>query len=182
MTPQQIALVADSWALLAPSADEFTALFYRRLERLNPELRRLFPDNTKQSKRLASLLDTMIATLNLMDNLLPALQAMGRRYAELGVSHRDYSLAEDALLATLEEALGQRFGAAERAAWTAAFDSLSAIMEQAAASDAEEASIQPQVLLQPGHSDRIADRQEAAAQDAGGQTFAGTPAGRSDRQ
>ncbi len=181
MTPQQIALVADSWALLAPSADEFTTLFYRRLERLNPELRRLFPDDAQQSKRLASLLDTMIATLNLMDNLLPALQAMGRRYAELGVSHRDYSLAEDALLATLEEALGQRFGAAERAAWTRAFETLSAVMEQAAAGEAEIAPLQPQVLLQPGHS-RQADRQEAAAQGAGGQAFAGTPTGRSNRQ
>lgn len=136
MTPQQISLIAETWTLLAPSAGQFTALFYQRLEKLDPGLRKLFPADPEQSKWLASLLDTVVATLDLMDNLMPALQAMGRRNGEQGVTARDYRLAEEALLWTLDQALGQRFTAAERDAWSTAFDTLTAVMLQAAATAA----------------------------------------------
>jgi len=132
MTRQQISLIDETWALLAPAADQFTALFYQRLEKLDPGLRNLFPADAEESRRLASLLDTVIATLDLMDNLLPALQAMGRRYGEQGVTARDYRVAEETLLWTLEQALGQRFAAAERDAWRSAFDTVTAIMLEAA--------------------------------------------------
>ena len=42
MTPQQIDLVPNSWALVVPLQTEVAALFYGRLFHLDPSLRPLF--------------------------------------------------------------------------------------------------------------------------------------------
>ena len=42
MTPQQVRLVQQSWAQVAPISDKAAALFYGRLFELDPDLKKLF--------------------------------------------------------------------------------------------------------------------------------------------
>ncbi|WP_167854880.1 globin domain-containing protein [Mangrovimicrobium sediminis] len=170
-------MIADTWALLAPAADQFTALFYERIQKLDPKLRRHFPEDSEQSRQMASLLDTIIATLDLMDNLRPALQAMGARYAELGMTERDYHTTRSALLWTLEQALGQRFADAEREAWGCAFDTLASVMLQSARENREEAQQAPRQAVEGRKSEPPSAPALRSSPFAMSQAFAGEPPG-----
>jgi len=173
MTPQQIALIAQTWYQIEPSADRFTGLFYQRLGQLNPDSRRLFPEGDEQCRRMVSMLDTMVATLDLMDNLVPALKAMGQRYAGEGTTARDYQLAEEAMLWTLERALGEAFTPPVREAWSAAFHQLTAVMLENLDTESPGPGATPRT--------KPAVERQSVAGPAGAQSFAGESGAASSR-
>jgi nitric oxide dioxygenase len=137
MTPEQVALVRTSFAEVAPIADEAAALFYDRLFRLDPALRPLFrTDLHAQGRALMGMLRVAVHGLDRLDELVPAVQALGRRHAAYGVRPAHYATVGAALLATLEQGLGPAFTAETRAAWAAAYALLAGAMQQAAAAAA----------------------------------------------
>ncbi|MFV8819038.1 globin domain-containing protein [Haliea sp. E17] len=129
MTPIQIALVQDSWARIVPMADQFSLLFYQRLAKTTPTLsRRLEASDPAQASQLMALLNTAVATLDLVENLAPALRALGQRMRAEGVSAAELQQAQEALLWTISQALGNRADSQTTAAWRAAATSLSAML------------------------------------------------------
>jgi hemoglobin-like flavoprotein len=133
MTPEQIALVRDSFAKVAPIAPQAAELFYGRLFALNPNLRPLFKgDMQEQGRKLMAMIATAVANLDRLDAVVPAVQDLGRRHAGYGVSHADYDTVATALLWTLEQGLGDAFTPACREAWTAMYGAVSGVMKQAA--------------------------------------------------
>lgn len=73
--------------------------------------------------------------LDKLETIRPALENLGRRHVGYGVEERHYDLVGAALLWTLQEGLGDRYTAAVREAWTAAYSTLAAIMREAAATE-----------------------------------------------
>ena len=139
MTPQQQTLVADSWTQVAPIADQAATIFYTRLFELDPSLRRLFAhtDMAAQRKNLVQTLTVVVRSIDRLDTIVPAVEALGRRHVGYGVRPQDFTTVGQALLDTLAAGLGDAFTPECRRAWAMAYGIVSGIMigamEEAAA-------------------------------------------------
>lgn len=132
MSPEIIATVRASFAAAAAAPDDLTQRFYARLFAIDPTLRRRFPtDLTEQRRKLAGALAYMMATLDRLDELVPALQSLGRAHAGYGVEERHYDIVAAALLDTLLDLLGEEFTPAARAAWIEVYITASSVMKEA---------------------------------------------------
>jgi hemoglobin-like flavoprotein len=134
MTPENQALVRDSFAKAVPIAPAAAAMFYDRLFALDPSLRPLFKgDMAEQGRKLMAMIGTAVANLGKLDVIIPAVQELGRRHVGYGVQPAHYDTVATALLWTLEQGLGADFTPATRAAWTEAYSILAGVMKDAAA-------------------------------------------------
>jgi hemoglobin-like flavoprotein len=134
MTPEQITLVRDNFAKVAPIAPAAAAMFYDRLFALDPGLRSLFKgDMAEQGRKLMAMIGTAVANLDRLGDIVPAVQALGQRHAGYGVTPGHYDTVANALLWTLEQGLGPDFTPAAREAWTSCYVVLSGQMKAAAA-------------------------------------------------
>ena len=133
MTPQQIAAVRASFALVEPIADQAAALFYDNLFAADPTLRALFrSDMREQGARLLQMIGAAVKLLDHPQRLLPALHALGARHAAYGVREPHYATVGAALLKTLEQGLGDAFTPAVRDAWTAMYAIVAREMQRGA--------------------------------------------------
>jgi hemoglobin-like flavoprotein len=133
VTPEQIALVQETFELVAPISDTAAALFYGRLFQLDPSLRSMFKgDMSAQGKKLMSTLALVVRGLSAPERIVPAVQNLGARHAGYGVRDEHYATVGAALLWTLAQGLGDRFTEAAAAAWAAAFALLASLMQEAA--------------------------------------------------
>jgi nitric oxide dioxygenase len=140
MTRDDIALVRESFAAVAPIADEAAALFYERLFAIAPDTRALFTgDMREQGRKLMTMIGTVVRSLDNLAPLLGAVDELGRRHAGYRVHDAHYAKVGEALLWTLEQGLGERFTPAARDAWAAAYALLSERMMTAAAGVAKAA-------------------------------------------
>ncbi len=134
MTPENQALVRESFAKVAPIAPQAAALFYGRLFELDPSLKPLFKgDMTEQGRKLMTMIGTAVANLNKLDAIVPAVQDLGRRHKTYGVLPAHYDTVAAALLWTLGQGLGDAFTPQVEAAWTEAYTILATVMQDAAA-------------------------------------------------
>lgn len=137
MTPEQIALVQSSWQQVLPIQTQAAALFYGKLFELDPSLTHLFKgDMVEQGRKLMNMMATVVARLDEVGEIVPAVQALGRRHVGYGVEDRHYETVGRALLWTLATGLGAAFTDEVREAWTAAYVTLAGVMKEAAASAA----------------------------------------------
>ena len=133
MTPQYVALVRESFALVAPAAKAAAELFYGRLFEIEPALRRLFRDDLEhQGKMLMAALSSAVQALDNAERLAPMLRGLGARHVAYGVETHHYAIVGEALLWTLEQGLGPQFTPQVKAAWQAAYAALSSIMLEGA--------------------------------------------------
>jgi hemoglobin-like flavoprotein len=134
MTPKQIDLVRSSWSAVEPIADPAATLFYQRLFELDTSIERLFrrADMAKQRAILMGTLAVVVRSVDRLDTIVPAIEALGRRHAGYGVRPEHYDTVGAALLWTLEKGLGEAFDADTREAWTAAYTTLASMMIEAA--------------------------------------------------
>lgn len=133
MTPEQIALVQNSFAQVAPIADQAAALFYGRVFELAPQTRAMFKDDlSDQGRKLMQTLGTVVAGLNDLDTIVPIAQALAVRHVGYGVQAEHYSVVGEALLWTMGQGLGDGFTSEVEEAWAAAYGTLSTVMIDAA--------------------------------------------------
>lgn len=134
MHESEIALVQDSWEKVVPIADTAARLFYNRLFDIDPSLKELFSqtDMTEQRKKLMQIITVAVRGLQRIDELLPAIEAMGRRHSGYGVKEEHYTTVATALLWTLEQGLGPAFTPDVRSAWVETYTILAAVMQRGA--------------------------------------------------
>jgi hemoglobin-like flavoprotein len=140
MTPNEVGLIKASWAAVEPIADTAAELFYGRLFELDPTLQRLFrrTDMAAQRKVLMQTLAVVVKSLDKLDQIVPAVQALGRRHAGYGVRAAHYDTVGAALLWTLERGLGDGFSPEVRDAWTQAYGTLASVMIDAANAESQD--------------------------------------------
>lgn len=128
-------LVQDSWMKVEPIADTAATLFYDRLFELDPALRPLFPstDLREQKKKLMQTLTVAVRGLYRLEDLTPALEALGRRHVGYGVEDSHYDTVGQALIWTLEQGLGDAFTPEVRDAWVETYTLIAGVMQRAAA-------------------------------------------------
>ena len=78
VTNSQKVLVQESFAAVAPIADDAAALFYRRLFELDPTLEWMFKGNmTEQRRKLMQMLTAAVKGLDRLDQLVPIVEELG---------------------------------------------------------------------------------------------------------
>jgi hemoglobin-like flavoprotein len=138
MNPEDVRLVRQSFAQVAPMADTTAEVFYKKLFELDPTLRPLFrTDLTQQGRKLMQMLDAAVALLDRPQALVPTLEGLGRRHAGYGIRDEHYDTMEVALILTLQQGLGPAFTREARSAWIALFDLVAGTMKRAAATEPE---------------------------------------------
>ena len=133
MNAAQRELVQTTFARLAVMPEVAGALFYERLFAINPSFRPLFKNDMRiQVGRLMTMLSMVVYNLHQPDQILPAIRDLAIRHVEYGVKLADYDALREALLCTLEQALGEDLTPAVREAWTICHDELAGEMKAAA--------------------------------------------------
>jgi hemoglobin-like flavoprotein len=134
LTADDIALVRSTFARIVLIQSAAADLFYDRLFAVSPELRKLFPaDLREQKQKLMQMISTAVGGLNNLNQLVPAVKALGTRHSGYGVTTEHYWLVGEALIWTLERGLGPHFTPEVRSAWAKVYDVLAATMQAGAA-------------------------------------------------
>ena len=129
MTPDQVKLVQQSFAKVAPISETAAVLFYDRLFEIAPQVKAMFPaDMTEQRKKLMATLAAVVSGLANLESILPAASALAKRHVTYGARAEHYPVVGSALLWTLEKGLGEAWTPELAAAWVAAYGTLSGFM------------------------------------------------------
>jgi hemoglobin-like flavoprotein len=132
MTPEQIALVRESFAKVVPIKEQAAALFYDRLFAIDPSTRPLFRGDMKsQGAKLMAAIGAVVKSLDRIETMLDDLRALARRHDRYGVQEAHYASVGTALLWTLDQGLGVDFTPEVRDAWATAYGLLSNAMIEA---------------------------------------------------
>lgn len=133
MTPHQAALVKQSFVRVFPEKAKLTTALYARLFELAPELRDMFGDDMRtQREMLGEALAYMVKHLDALETATETAQALARRHVAYGVQPHHFAMVGMALLHALQECTPAGLSEAETGAWTAAYETLSDLMINAA--------------------------------------------------
>jgi len=81
VTPEQVEIVQQSFAKVAPISEQAAVLFYDRLFEIAPSVKAMFPaDVTEQRKKLMATLAVVVNGLGNLEAVLPAASALAKRH------------------------------------------------------------------------------------------------------
>jgi NAD(P)H-flavin reductase/hemoglobin-like flavoprotein len=131
-----VALIRESFALVAPQAAEMARHFYATLFSTAPETRDLFPVNMEvQRSRLLRALVHVVQMVDRPDELVPFLQQLGRDHRKFGVLAEHYDAVGVALLSAVSEFAGTAWTPPVEKAWTDAYGIVAGAMRAATQAD-----------------------------------------------
>jgi hemoglobin-like flavoprotein len=129
MTPDQVKLVQESFAKVAPISETAAVLFYDRLFEVAPSVKAMFPtDMTEQRKKLMMMLAAIVSGLGNLESILPAASALATRHVSYGAKPEHYPVVGAVLLWTLEKGLGDAWTPEVADAWAGVYGTLSGFM------------------------------------------------------
>jgi hemoglobin-like flavoprotein len=129
MTPDQVKLVQQSFAKVAPISEQAAVLFYDRLFEIAPSVKGMFPvDMSEQRRKLMATLAIVVNGLSNLEMILPAASSLATRHVAYGAKAEHYPVVGAALLWTLEKGLGADWTPDVAEAWTTAYSTLSGFM------------------------------------------------------
>ena len=130
MTGEQIRLVRESFEKVAPMADTAAQLFYARLFDLDPSLESLFKgDMAEQGRKLMQMIGVAVKSLDRLEQVMPAVEALGARHVAYGVRDEHYRTVGRALIWTLRKGLREEFTPEAEAAWAEVYAALAGAMK-----------------------------------------------------
>lgn len=142
MNKEQINLIKASFKQIEPVAEEAGVLFYVKLFKIDPELRRLFKGKmNEQGLKLMQMIGFAVEGLERIEELVPEVRALGARHAGYGVEDHHYETVGTALLWTLEAALGAEFTVETKEAWADVYGLLAQTMKDASRQTVKNASV-----------------------------------------
>lgn len=109
MTPAQVTLVQQSFAKIAPIADQAAAMFYDRLFEVAPQVKAMFPaDMTEQRRKLMATLAVVVNGLSNLESILPAASGLAVRHVAYGATADAWAAAYGTLSGfMIEQAFGR---------------------------------------------------------------------------
>lgn len=133
ITDRQKQLVAETFARVGPISDQAATMFYSRLWEIAPESKALFTETNmrQQGMKLIQTIGIAVKSLDNLDNLVPIVRDLGKRHIAYGVTREQYTIVGEALLWTLEQALGADFTSEVRDAWASVYGVLSSVATSA---------------------------------------------------
>jgi hemoglobin-like flavoprotein len=137
MTPEQVALVKQSFDEMWPIRRNLAVIFYNRFFELDPAARRLFPADMERLH--LKLMDTIAAIVGALDNRAlfdSIISHTALQHARFGVSSPQFAAFGEALIWSLEKQFGSAFTPQLREAWTALYQAIQTKMIHAARTQA----------------------------------------------
>jgi ferredoxin-NADP reductase/hemoglobin-like flavoprotein len=132
-----IALLRESWALVAEKSDTVTSQFYGMLFARYPKIRALFPPMMDvQRDRLLSALTYVLLHVDDLETLAAYLGHLGKDHRKFDVQPEHYPAVGRCLVASMRANAGGAWKPAYDEAWLAAYDLIASVMMQTAAEDA----------------------------------------------
>jgi hemoglobin-like flavoprotein len=118
MTPEQLASVRETAAVVEQALDQCASCFYVDLFDRHPRARRLFAEDlvARQGTLLDELL-TLVASADELQGFLAQARALGLRHQRRGIHAGDYAFVGDALVAAVATVVGDRWTPAAETAW-----------------------------------------------------------------
>ena len=103
-----IKLVKETWSRIGDLKKKFSVLFMTEIHSRNPEkMKHIFLGSKEESaKKMMVVMEDIIDHLESPEKLVPLLKSEAERKSERGAGEQVYCQIVDALLATLEKALG----------------------------------------------------------------------------
>ena len=134
MTPQQIALVKNSWIIFQSVNPMLVGdVFYSKLFLAVPALRSMFSTpRHEQSKKLVEMLNVIVGRLDKPEEVSKDIAELAVRHVGYGVRPEHYQVTGAALLWTLEQGLGKDWTPAVADAWQTCYAQLAGTMIEAA--------------------------------------------------
>ena len=84
-----------------------------------------------QRAKFVVMLSEIVTHLDLPENLIPALRALGQRHRDYGVRPIDYDRVRESLFSALAGELGDEFTDELREGWEEAYALISSVMQRA---------------------------------------------------
>lgn len=138
MDAKQVTLVQSTWQKVVPIAEVAADSFYTKLFELDPSLRELFPRDLREQKdKLLATISRVVSSLDRLQDVLPAVENLGRRHQRYGVRPEHYDTVGHALLGTLQAGLGEAWNDEIKTAWATAYGTLAQVMLDATSAAAE---------------------------------------------
>jgi nitric oxide dioxygenase len=132
MDRAQVQLVRDSLIQVRPIADHIAESFYAHMFEMAPHLQKLFTGNMRtQGAMLMTSLELAVSSLDDMESILSAVQALGERHISYGVKKEYYPYAKESFLWALQKHLKDEFTPTVKSAWSEAFEALIEVMSNA---------------------------------------------------
>lgn len=115
--------VQASIDLLLKDEQAFAKLFYEKVFREAPQVKKLFQDNmAEQGKMLTHMLKGIVYSLARPVNLEAGLQSLGAQHEGYGVIPEHYVMIRNIILETIKEILGDKYTQAMKEAWEVTID------------------------------------------------------------
>jgi hemoglobin-like flavoprotein len=128
---EEIKLIQYSFTTLTAKSKHAGEKFYKRLFEANPEFIKLFKGDIKeQAGALMRMVKTVVEGLNHPQIIIPAIQDLGRRHNEYGVTPEQYKIFGECLISTIEEEMANDFNSATKKAWQKLYDILTDEMKE----------------------------------------------------
>ncbi len=126
----QVALLQESFNVIAAHGEAFVAAFYERLFAMYPETRQFFAKTSMENQhhKLLMSLILVIENLNNPDYLKMTLKRLGSIHAWHHVEPKHFEMVGAALIETLAEYLKQGWSPELEAAWGEAYAELTTMM------------------------------------------------------
>lgn len=120
LSAEQKRLIRLSFLRIEPALDLVAQLFFLKLFRLDPSLRKKFTGPVEiQAKKFAAGAKLAMISLGHEDGLAPTLKLLGARHRQMGIRTRHYRTMSRALVWTLERSLDKAFDRDTKDAWNA---------------------------------------------------------------
>ncbi|MHA1134281.1 MAG: globin domain-containing protein [Alphaproteobacteria bacterium] len=119
LTAEQKRLIRVSYLKVEPALELVAQLFFLKLFRLDPSLRKKFSGPVEmQARKFAAGAKLAMISLGHEDGLSPTLKLLGTRHRQMGIRTRHYRTMSRALVWTLERSLEKAFDRDTKDAWT----------------------------------------------------------------
>lgn len=134
LTDQEIDLIRETAEKVADLNVTATNMFYANLFDDTPEVRPLFPDDMfEQSEKLWASIVMVVESIEDLGEIVPALQALGKRHVAYGAQPEHYEAVCRVLVGTLGQVMAGSWSPEHQAVWEKALDIVSNVMQQGAA-------------------------------------------------
>ena len=132
MTPEQLAVVRESYRSLGSDATSMATGFYERLFAADPSTQALFTDGPEiMAVKFVAELDAIVEAIASFDDFRARVADLGARHAAYGVQVKHYRAVGDALVASLAAHLGERWDDSLESAWRRAYNLVAETMMSA---------------------------------------------------
>jgi hemoglobin-like flavoprotein len=125
ITPQQVALIRQSFDAIWPVRGKLSDLFYERFFALVPDARALFPDDMeRQSRKLMDMIAAIVGAIEHREMFRSIITRSGRDHARFGARPEHFAAFGEALIWGLQQQFGAAFTPEQHDAWTTLYNAV----------------------------------------------------------